>query len=131
MHLSSDQIWALNQWGFAMRRAIAFSLASIMPICAMAQEAPAGWSTIVGKTCEIRTTTSGGEAKFIQGDSGPSVELKRLGATKTVKVTFNPPNEIAFESFTTADGLTFSYDDKAKTWSGIFAGLPAYLECPP
>jgi hypothetical protein len=115
-----------------MRRAITVILAISVPFAVTAQVAPSGWSTILGKTCAVRDTSEGGgEAKFVQDASGPSVQFRAAGRTEISKVIFNPPNGIAFESFSTADGYKFTYDDKAKRWSGTFAGLPSYLICPP
>ena len=114
-----------------MRRMVTVILAISVPFAVTAEVAPSGWSTILGKTCEIRNTRSGAEAKFMQDASGPSVQLRSLGETRIEEVIFNPPNGIAFESFSTADGYKFTYDDEAKTWSGIFAGQPSYLMCPP
>jgi hypothetical protein len=119
---------------FHMRRAVAAIFAFFVPYHAMAQVAPAGWATIVGKTCDIRVAArilkANVDATFMQDASGPSVQL-RAATTLTFKVRFMPPNGIGFDSPLTADGYAFSYDDKAKTWSGVFAGEPAYLECPP
>jgi hypothetical protein len=120
--------------GFIVRYAIAAVLAAFVPFCTMGQVAPAGWSTIVGKTCDIRVTVNrgskgSGEAKFMQDSAGASVQL-RMPASVITKVRFTSPNGIGFDSIYNFNGYTFTYNDKAKMWSGTFAGQPAYLTCP-
>jgi hypothetical protein len=113
-----------------MRRAAVIALAALFPLSAVAQGVPMGWSTILGKTCNIRLAQRGlAEAKFIQDDNGPSVQL-RQATTKITRVTFIPPSGIAFDLVFDQGSFRFTYDDKTKTWSGVFGGQPAYLVCP-
>jgi hypothetical protein len=113
-----------------MRRAVIVTLAIVVTFSAQARVAPAGWSTIVGKTCMIRNAAgSGVEAKFMQGATGPTVRL-RGAATRFTKVVFTPPNRIYFDAVFNAGGYRFTYDDKSKAWSGTYSGEPSYLMCP-
>ena len=114
-----------------MRRAVIVALAMVVTFSALARVAPAGWSTIVGKTCIIHNAAgSGVEAKFIQGATGPTVRLRGV-ATRFTKVVFRPPNRIYFDAVFNAGGYRFTYDDNSKAWSGTYAGEPSYLTCPP
>jgi hypothetical protein len=79
----------------------------------------------------IRAAARGGvEAKFMQDAGGPSVQL-RQAATRVTKVILTPPNQMYFDAIFNAGGFTFTYDDKGKTWTGVYSGQPAYLTCPP
>jgi hypothetical protein len=114
-----------------MRHAIIVTLAIVVAFSAQARAAPAGWSTIVGKTCMIRNAAgSGVEAKFLQRATGPTVRLRGV-ATRFTKVVFRPPNGIYFDAVFNAGGYRFTYDDNRKAWSGTYAGEPSYLRCPP
>jgi hypothetical protein len=113
-----------------MRHVAIVALTALLPLSAAAQVAPAGWPGLVGKTCNIRLTRGGVEAKFMQDATGPSVQL-RTGATRVTKVNFTPPNVISFDAMFNGGMYTFTYDEKSKAWSGMYAGQPAYLMCPP
>jgi hypothetical protein len=114
-----------------MRRAIIATLAIVIAFPAQARAAPAGWLTIVGKTCMIRNAAgSGVEAKFMQRATGPTVRLRGV-AIRFTRVVFRPPNKIYFDAVFNAGGYRFTYDDNRKAWSGTYAGEPSYLMCPP
>jgi hypothetical protein len=120
-----------DEVGSLMRRAAIATSAMIVSLSTQAQAAPpAVWSTLVGKTCMIRNTRGGVEAKFVQEADGPTVYL-RAAATATRKVDFTTLNTIYIYTASNGVGYTFTYDDKSKTWSGTFAGQPSYLTCPP
>ena len=70
-----------------MRLSAIAILAAIVPFCAQAQGTPVGWSTIVGKTCNIRNLTGGAvKAKFMQDETGPSVQLRAAGTELPVRL---------------------------------------------
>lgn len=114
-----------------MRRAVIVALAAVFPLSAVAQVVvPMGWSTILGRTCNIRVARKGDmQAKFMQDDNGPAVQLRQT-TTRISRVTFIPPSGIAFDLAFDEGGFRFTYDDKARTWSGVLGGQPAYLVCP-